>query len=155
MSASVPMSPSWLKSALLVHGAAGQFPPRHVKNDSMSASVPTSPSQLKSGLSHWGSQTSGCPLLLLSAQVVPGPAQDPPEPVQVALLVMKQNPLLEQQAPSGWGQLAPAQVEELPRYVPPAFAHAAADTLGVHEPFGMQQAPTGQVLLVPHATPAP
>src|SRR3954466_13074882 len=50
MSASVPVSPSLLKSALLVRGAAGQFPAKHAKNASISASVPTSPSQLKSAL---------------------------------------------------------------------------------------------------------
>src|SRR5690349_24057883 len=48
MSASVPVSPSALKSAELVQGAAGQLPARHAKKDSMSASVPVSPSQLKS-----------------------------------------------------------------------------------------------------------
>src|SRR2546421_12125193 len=54
MSASVPTSPSPLKSAELVHGAAGQVPAKHEKNDSMSASVPTSPSQLKSAVPHVG-----------------------------------------------------------------------------------------------------
>src|SRR5262249_40882267 len=49
MSASVPMSPSWLKSAELVQGGWGQVPAMHRKKASMSASVPTSPSQLKSG----------------------------------------------------------------------------------------------------------
>src|SRR6185436_19501417 len=48
MSASVPTSPSALKSALLVHGAEGQLPAMQAKKDSMSASVPVSPSQLKS-----------------------------------------------------------------------------------------------------------
>src|SRR6185369_8597474 len=48
MSASVPESPSALKSAVEVQGAAGQFPAMQAKNASMSASVPTSPSQLKS-----------------------------------------------------------------------------------------------------------
>ncbi len=46
MSASVPRSPSLLKSALKQW--AQQFPPRQAKNASMSASVPTSPSPLKS-----------------------------------------------------------------------------------------------------------
>ncbi len=46
MSASVPVSPSWLKSALLVQGAVGQSPDRQAKNDEMSWSVPVSPSQL-------------------------------------------------------------------------------------------------------------
>src|SRR5262245_13213006 len=52
MSASVPVSPSELKSALLVQGAAGQVPARHAKKASMSESVPVSPSQLKSALPH-------------------------------------------------------------------------------------------------------
>src|SRR2546423_8572443 len=46
MSASVPISPSPLKSA--EPHEAQQLPARHAKNDSMSASVPTSPSLLKS-----------------------------------------------------------------------------------------------------------
>ena len=48
MSASVPTSPSPLKSAEFVQGAAGQVPDRHAKKALMSASVPMSPSQLKS-----------------------------------------------------------------------------------------------------------
>src|SRR3954465_4988063 len=48
MSASVPTSPSLLKSAELGQGGAGQLPARHAKKASMSASVPVSPSQLKS-----------------------------------------------------------------------------------------------------------
>src|SRR5262245_40905158 len=54
MSASVPMSPSPLKSALLGQGGAGQLPPMQAKKASMSASVPTSPSQLKSALPQVG-----------------------------------------------------------------------------------------------------
>src|SRR4051812_5689797 len=54
MSASVPISPSELKSALLVQGAAGQLPARQRKKASMSASVPMSPSQLKSALPQGG-----------------------------------------------------------------------------------------------------
>src|SRR5262245_48494228 len=54
MSASVPTSPSALKSAVLVHGSEGQLPLRHAKKDSMSASVPTSPSQLKSAVPQVG-----------------------------------------------------------------------------------------------------
>ena len=48
MSASVPVSPSWLKSALLVQGGGGQAPERQAKKAEMSESVPMSPSQLKS-----------------------------------------------------------------------------------------------------------
>src|SRR5436190_1999543 len=48
MSESVPISPSPLKSALLMQGSDGHVPARQAKNASMSASVPTSPSQLKS-----------------------------------------------------------------------------------------------------------
>src|SRR5262249_7443938 len=54
ISASVPMSPSRLKSAVLVQGAAGQLPAMQAKNDSMSASVPVSPSQLQSAEPHCG-----------------------------------------------------------------------------------------------------
>src|SRR3954447_15039316 len=57
MSASVPVSPSALKSAEPLHGAAGQVPARQRKNASMSASVPMSPSQLKSALPHVGTRT--------------------------------------------------------------------------------------------------
>ena len=53
ISASVPTSPSPLKSALLVQGGAGQVPAMQAKKASMSASVPTSPSQLKSALPQW------------------------------------------------------------------------------------------------------
>src|SRR4051812_7480731 len=49
-SASVPTSPSLLKSALFAHGGIGQLPARQAKKLSISASVPTSPSQLKSAL---------------------------------------------------------------------------------------------------------
>src|ERR1051325_6376652 len=59
MSASVPMSPSALKSALAWQGAAGQAPARHEKKASMSASVPTSPSQLKSALPQEGGGGGG------------------------------------------------------------------------------------------------
>src|SRR4051812_5328000 len=52
MSASVPTSPSALKSAEFAHGASGHVPDRHAKNASMSPSVPTSPSQLKSAVPH-------------------------------------------------------------------------------------------------------
>src|SRR5262249_2292968 len=52
MSASVPTSPSALKSA--VPQVSQQLPPRHAKNASMSASVPTSPSLLKSALPQGG-----------------------------------------------------------------------------------------------------
>ena len=65
MSASVPTSPSPLKSAPLVHGALGQVPARQAKNDSMSASVPTSPSQLKSALPQW--LTGSC-MYVMSSQ---------------------------------------------------------------------------------------
>src|SRR5262245_52275675 len=54
MSASVPTSPSALKSAVLWQGDAGQLPARHAKKASMSESVPTSPSQLKSAVPHDG-----------------------------------------------------------------------------------------------------
>src|SRR5205807_7713206 len=50
MSASVPTSPSPLKSLLLGQGGGGQLPARQAKNASISASVPTSPSQLKSAV---------------------------------------------------------------------------------------------------------
>src|SRR5262245_30866667 len=54
MSASVPMSPSLLKSAVLVHGGLGQVPPRQAKKASMSGSLPMSPSQSKSALPQGG-----------------------------------------------------------------------------------------------------
>src|SRR5262245_6172659 len=47
MSASVPTSPSPLKSAVEAHGAEGHVPARQAKKLSISASVPTSPSQSK------------------------------------------------------------------------------------------------------------
>src|SRR5437868_3000537 len=50
MSASVPRSPSALKSAVLVQGGGGHWPERQAKKASMSASVPMSPSQLKSAV---------------------------------------------------------------------------------------------------------
>src|SRR3954463_10064445 len=50
ISASVPKSPSLLKSA--DPHEAQQFPAKHAKNASMSASVPISPSPLKSELQH-------------------------------------------------------------------------------------------------------
>src|SRR5262245_35576014 len=61
MSASVPTSPSALKSALLRQGHAGQLPARHAKNASMSASVPTSPSQLKSASPQAGMVATNTP----------------------------------------------------------------------------------------------
>ncbi len=54
MSASVPMSPSPLKSAEFVQGAAGQDPARQAKKAEMSESVPMSPSQLKSAVPQVG-----------------------------------------------------------------------------------------------------
>src|SRR3954468_10973159 len=54
ISASVPMSPSALKSAELVQGAPGHEPERQAKKASMSESVPMSPSQLKSALPQEG-----------------------------------------------------------------------------------------------------
>jgi hypothetical protein len=54
MSASVPMSPSPLKSAELVHGGGGQMPERQEKKALMSESVPMSPSQLKSAVPQAG-----------------------------------------------------------------------------------------------------
>src|SRR5438874_3089249 len=69
ISASVPTSPSALKSAVELHGVAGQFPARHAKKASISASVPTSPSQLKSALPQPGItsvKTPEVPLVKLS-----------------------------------------------------------------------------------------
>src|SRR5262245_33109406 len=54
MSASVPISPSLLKSASLSQGGLGQVPAMQAKKASISASVPMSPSQLKSALPQGG-----------------------------------------------------------------------------------------------------
>lgn len=52
ISASVPTSPSLLKSAPPGKHVGQQFPPTHAKNASISASVPASPSPLKSLVLH-------------------------------------------------------------------------------------------------------
>src|SRR5436309_1198437 len=68
MSASVPTSPSWLKSAELVQGAAGQWPAMHAKKDSISRSVPVSPSQLKSAESQAAGLVQVRPTMLKSSK---------------------------------------------------------------------------------------
>src|ERR1044071_278260 len=65
ISASVPKSPSALKSALLVQGSGGHVPARQEKNASMSASVPRSPSQLKSALPQQENRSGSSPVLLV------------------------------------------------------------------------------------------
>src|SRR5258708_869745 len=93
MSESVPTSPSPLKSAFPVHGAAGQLPARQAKKDSMSESVPTSPSQLKSAEPHREVCDSMAALLGVVPQVLLASARYEPQSAVVTPVIVSAGPV--------------------------------------------------------------
>src|SRR5437899_6024438 len=130
MSASVPTSPSPLKSAVVLQGGGGQVPARHAKNASMSASVPTSPSQLKSAVNVWMQDTSP-PLRSRSVQ-----------PLSAPVLVTDSSAIRSVQTPDEETPLKPL-------FLKPGLTSAAAAVLYVPLGIGPGAPPTSNQDYVP------